>query len=257
MSDSSTYDSLCIVFSEPRLSTYLIATNQDKLEALQLYKLNMRLSESLYSFLCIFELTLRNRISNILVQEFGDNWFEEKAGKWLNGKATTEWQDKNGNTTQRKRLLQQIDKAKEEINKQNKKINNPQYHKLITSDTLTPELNFGFWTEIMGPEYDKIIWLIQKNRYIKDVFPDAPTNLNFAREIQRIRRILYEIRVIRNRVFHHEPVFNTKKLSFDQLLTTYKDAKELLGWLSKDALCFFEENNQFEKLVNSIPSSMQ
>ncbi|BAZ79210.1 Abi family protein [Sphaerospermopsis kisseleviana CS-549] len=256
MSDSSTYDSLCIVFSEPRLSTYLIATNQDKLEALQLYKLNMRLSESLYSFLCIFELTLRNRISNILVQEFGDNWFEEKAGKWLNGKAATEKQDKNGNT-QRARLLQQIDKAKEEINKQNKKINNPQYHKLITSDTLTPELNFGFWTEIMGSDYDKIIWLIQKNRYIKDVFSDAPTNLNFAREIQRIRRSLYEIRVIRNRVFHHEPVFNTKKLSFDELLTTYKDAKELLGWLSKDALYFFEENNQFEKLVNSIPSSMQ
>ncbi|MFM6201138.1 MAG: Abi family protein, partial [Dolichospermum sp.] len=232
--------------SEARLSTYLITTNQDKLEALQLYKLNMRLSESLYSFLCIFEITLRNRISNILVQEFGDNWFEEKAGKWLNGKATTEWQDKNKNgNTQRKRLLQQIDKAKEEINKQNKKINNPQYHKLITSDTLTPELNFGFWTEIMGPEYDKIIWLIQKNRYIKDVFPDTPTNLNLAREIQRIRRILNQIRLIRNRVFHHEPVFNTKKLSFNELLTTYKDAKELLGWLSKDALCFF-----LKKIIN-------
>lgn len=109
----------------------------------------------------------------------------------------------------------------------------------------------------MGSEYDKIIWLIQKNRYIKDVFPDAPAKLNFARNMKRIRRILYQIRVIRNRVFHHEPVFNTKKLSFDELLTTYKDAKELLGWLSKDALCFFAENNQFETLVNSIPSSMQ
>ena len=172
------------------------------------------------------------------------------------GKAATEWQDKNRNT-QRARLLQQIDKAKEEINKHNKKINNPQYHKKITSDTLTPELNFGFWTEIMGSEYDKIIWLIQKNSYVKDVFPNAPAKLNFARDLKRIRRILYNIRVIRNRVFHHEPLFNTKKLSFDELLTTYKDAKELLGWLSKDALCFFEENNQFEKLVNSIPSSMK
>ncbi|MBS3029801.1 MAG: Abi family protein [Dolichospermum sp. DET50] len=131
MSDSSTYDSLCIVFSEARLSRYLIATNQDKLEALKLYKLNMRLSESLYSFLCIFEITLRNRISNVLAQEFGDNWFEEKEGKWLNGKASTEWQAKTGNT-QRARLLKQIDKAKEEINKQNKKINNSQYQKLLT-----------------------------------------------------------------------------------------------------------------------------
>jgi hypothetical protein len=71
MSDSSTYDSLSIVFSEARFSTYLSATNQDKLKALKLYKLNMRLSESLYSFLCIFEKTLRNRIINVIVQVSG------------------------------------------------------------------------------------------------------------------------------------------------------------------------------------------
>ena len=105
---------LCIIFSESRLSTYLSATNEDKIEALKLYTLNMSLSESLYSFLCIFEITLRNRISNILVKEFGDNWFEEKAGKWLNGKAATEWHDKNGNT-QRARLLKQIDKGFAEV----------------------------------------------------------------------------------------------------------------------------------------------
>jgi hypothetical protein len=251
-----TYDNICIIFSESRLSTYLSATNEDKIEALKLYTLNMSLSESLYSFLCVFEIALRNRISNVLVKEFGDNWFEEKAGKWLNGKAATEWHDKNGNT-QRARLLKQIDKAKEEINKQNKKINNPQYHKLLTSDTLTPELNFGFWTEIMGSDYDRIIWHIGSPRYIHEVFPNAPEKHNFMRDMKRIRRILNEIRVIRNRVFHHEPVFNTRNLSFDELLTTYENAKELLGWLSEDALCFFEENNQFEKLVNSIPSSMR
>jgi hypothetical protein len=232
MINPTTYDNLCIIFSKSRLSTYLSATNEDKIEALKLYTLNMSLSESLYSFLCVFEIALRNRISNVLVKEFGDNWFEEKAGKWLNGKAATEWHDKNGNT-QRARLLKQIDKAKEEINKQNKKINNPQYHKLLTSDTLTPELNFGFWTEIMGSDYDKIIWLIEKNRYVKEVFPNAPAKLNFARDIKRIRKIIYDIKVVRNRVFHHEPVFNTRKLSFNELLTTYKDAKELLGWLSR------------------------
>ncbi|MBS3035002.1 MAG: hypothetical protein HCA27_22035 [Dolichospermum sp. DET67] len=127
----------------------------------------------------------------------------------------------------------------------------------VKSDTLTPELNFGFWTEIMGSDYDKIIWLIEKNRYVKEVFPNAPAKLNFARDIKRIRKIIYDIKVVRNRVFHHEPVFNTRKLSFNELLTTYKDAKELLGWLSRDALCFFEGNNQFESLVNLIPSSMK
>jgi hypothetical protein len=89
MINPTTYDNLCIIFSESRLSTYLSATNEDKIEALKLYTLNMSLSESLYSFLCVFEIALRNRISNVLVKEFGDNWFEEKAGKCLNGKAAT------------------------------------------------------------------------------------------------------------------------------------------------------------------------
>jgi hypothetical protein len=109
----------------------------------------------------------------------------------------------------------------------------------------------------MGSDYDRIIWHIVSPRYIHEVFPNAPEKYNLMRDIKRIRRILNEIRVIRNRVFHHEPVFNTRNLSFDGLLTTYENAKELLGWLSEDALCFFEENNQFEKLVNSIPSSMR
>ncbi|QEI43424.1 hypothetical protein BMF77_04044 [Dolichospermum sp. UHCC 0315A] len=99
----------------------------------------------------------------------------------------------------------------------------------------------------MGSDYDRIIWHIGSPRYIHEVFPNAPEKHNLMRDIKRIRRILNEIRVIRNRVFHHEPVFNTRNLSFDELLTTYENAKELLGWLSKDALCFFEENNQFEK----------
>lgn len=251
MVNSSTYDSLCLVFSEARLATYLIATNQDKVEALKLYTLNMRLSESLYSFLCIFEITLRNRISTVLVKEFGENWFEEKEGMWLNGKAPTTWQNK------RSRLLQQIDKAKEEINKQNRKIKDSKYHKIITSDTLTPELNFGFWTEIIGSDYDRIIWHINRNFYTKVVFANAPDKYNFTRNMKRIRKVLNDLRQRRNRIFHHEPIFDTKKRSFDELLTIYKDAKELLGWLSQDALSFFEQNNQFETLVSSIPSSMR
>ena len=47
MINPTIYDNLCIIFSEARLSTYLSATNEDKLEALKLYTLNMSLSESL------------------------------------------------------------------------------------------------------------------------------------------------------------------------------------------------------------------
>ena len=79
------YDTICSIFSEQRLATYLRATNQDKQQALELYKLNLRLSEALYPLLCVFEITLRNRISSVLVKHYGHNWFEGHEGKWFDG----------------------------------------------------------------------------------------------------------------------------------------------------------------------------
>ncbi len=74
----SVYDNLCNVFSRPRFSTYLKATNYDKLKALELYKLNLQLSEALYPLLSVFEITLRNRVVNVLFKYYGSTWFNEK-----------------------------------------------------------------------------------------------------------------------------------------------------------------------------------
>ena len=125
--------------------------------------------------------------------------------------------------------------------------------KTVTSDTLSAELDFGFWTGMMASYYEKKIW----QKHISKVFLDAPKNYNLVREFSTIRNELHEIRNLRNRVFHHEPIFCTKKLSFDDMLVKYNQSKKLIGWLSQDAFRLLDKHEQFSSFVLLIPPSMK
>lgn len=231
------YDDFYAIFSESRLATYLKAANQDKQQALDLYKLNLRLSEALYPLLCLLEITLRNRISSVLIRYYGNNWFDGHQGKWFDGQNLPLPAGKNYE-------LDEIQRTKNKCLKRGKQ---------ITSDILTADLNFGFWTEMMTGRYEKTLW----QKYISEVFPDAPRKYNLVRNLRSHRQELNRIRNLRNRVFHHEPVFSTKSLSFYELLADYNNAKKLIGWLSQDALRLLEEYDRFDSLVILIPPSMK
>ncbi|MEH2384579.1 MAG: Abi family protein [Nostoc sp.] len=232
------YNDIRAVFSESRLATYLKAANQDEQKALELYKLNLMLSESIYPTLCILEITLRNRISGVLVKHYGDNWFEGDKGKWFDGQFLAL------PTRKYNRELDAIQKTSSELLKKKR---------LVTKDTLTANLTFAFWTGMTSGCYERSIW----QRYISQIFPNAPKNYNLIRNLYSIRDNLHGIRELRNRTFHHEPIFCTKKMSFSDLIANYDHAKKLTGWLSQDALIFLNKHDQFSSLVVSIPSNMK
>jgi hypothetical protein len=230
------WDALCAIFSQSRLQTYLKAANQDREEALNLYKLNLKLSEALYPSLCLFEITLRNRISSVLVKHYGDNWFDGDQGRWLDGKSISFSPKEEYNSE-----LEAINILKSKFQKKNKEIN---------SDNLTANLSFGFWTGMLNRCYEKPLW----QQHIIEVFPDVhPSNYNLKRNISQIRDNLVRIRNLRNRVFHYEPLFGTRNQYFANLLADYASAKKLIGWLNHDALKLLESEDRFKEIVTSIP----
>ncbi|MGL5194160.1 MAG: Abi family protein [Chroococcales cyanobacterium] len=228
------WDILIPLVSAARLQPDLNAANQNQEEALELYKINIKLSETLYPFLSIFEVTLRNRIAAVLINKYGENWFNGNGGNWLNESGTSMTSRKENHE------LDQLNKAKEELNK--RRIS-------LVSDNIVAELNLGFWTGMLKSSYEKTIW----HHHIADLFPDVnPRNYNLKRNLREIFKQANNITRLRNRVFHHDPLFVGSYL-FQKLLKDYLEGCKLISWLSRDIFKLLTSQDIFLKTVVGIP----
>lgn len=72
----TTLEEMEAALSLERFSRYVAWANGDREHALELYELNVKLSEALYSPLQMLEVSLRNRIDLILSRLYGERWFE-------------------------------------------------------------------------------------------------------------------------------------------------------------------------------------
>jgi hypothetical protein len=248
-------DALFSVLSEKRLSTYLNIANQDQKRALELYKLNIRLSESLYPLLSIFEITFRNRLSNFFVKEFGETWFDGSNLSFPLGRPNENYPQGKPN-----RQFEEIKKIKQQIKNLNKPKNTgaktiENNEQIITSDMMTARLSFGFWTGVIGRDYERIIW--HQENFVREIFIDAPTKYNLKRNFGKIRREINIIREdLRNRISHHEPIFGTSNTLID-LMNNYENAKKYLEWLSKESAEFLKPQDKFPHNISFIPSCIK
>ena len=195
--------------SEPRLKPYILANDADELDALARYYWNIALSEALYPALQCFEITLRNTMHHALSKAKGTQfWFDDA---WL--------------------LLpneqQSVLHAKAELT----------FHgKAREPGRIVAELKFGFWTSLFAGPYERSLLL----PILPSTFKNMPRKL-------RTRRVLAkrvdDIRKLRNRVFHHEPIWN-----MPELLTRYQEVVEAIGWMNPRMQCYMSVIDRFEGL---------
>ncbi len=159
------------LLSQKRLSTFYNLYPTDKEKAIEYYRLNTQISESLYPLLSNLEIALRNSIHNSFAIHY-------KSTEWFSHLNQPE-------------LFDQVNIAKSKILSRI----NP-----ITADKVVAELTFGFWTTLFNKQYAKDFW-----KPLMYVFPllDTP---NKRRE--KISYKLNQIRRFRNRIFHYEPICN-------------------------------------------------
>ena len=180
--------------SPVRLSSYR-KTSQTDVETLATYKKNVQLSMALYPVVQQFEVVLRNQLERVLVRTYGSQWYISTS------------------------FIQTLDPwARNELQKTVAKLtrNNPSTH----SGAIVSESIFGFWTALFGVHYNQTIWF----NHDRDLFPFATTQ---QRHIQQIRTDLKVIRELRNRIAHHEPIWQDK-----DLLVKYQSMVRLLEWMN-------------------------
>jgi hypothetical protein len=64
------------IMSVPRMSRYCTACGGDTKKAMTLYRLNLRLSQEMFTIISCFEIALRNAIDSHYLITLGDNWLK-------------------------------------------------------------------------------------------------------------------------------------------------------------------------------------
>ena len=245
--DTSTYNPKEIVaaLSAERLKPYSLFTPYaDEIHSIVPYDLVQWLSSMLFTPLQYFEVTLRNRLYVVLEKHY--MWRRKKykvlgdPAEWL------KWMPTKQST------IQKVNDAYTFAQRNVK--NRP----VVIGDIISG-LSLGVWIDILkehpkkGSPYH--FWTFTQNK----IFPNAK---NQNRET--ICAELLGIKKIRNRLFHHEPIWNEPSvknchMALSEILKQYERVMRALRWLSIDVYMFlWEEGREYLlkkqalKLSNSL-----
>lgn len=157
----------------------------------------MALSESLYPSVQLLEIALRNTIHRAASQHFGrESWFDVH------------------DVLQHNHERDAIQKAKIALTQQNKP------HEAAR---IVAEVSFGFWTSLLDRRYEQTLW----PKLLKPAFPYMPRALRTRKELSKR---FHTVRQLRNRVFHHEPIWYWRDLT-----EQHWQILEALAWIEPAA----------------------
>lgn len=199
--------------SAKRMRRYLNACAGNKRKAQTLYRLNLRLSQELFTVISCYEVALRNAIDRIMSVAFGQDWIRDAimpGGIFDDPRFT-------GTT----RIMY---KAYNEL------VSNGRY----SSSKMLSSMEFGVWKYMYSAtEYRAT------GRRLLGVFPNKPkssisiqyNNLFIFNELDAINRL-------RNRIAHHEPICfmqDKESISTTYLRNCYGRIATLFAWMGIDS----------------------
>ncbi len=175
-------------------------------KAVRLYRWNCTLSQALLWPLHMLEVTNRNAVSEALAHKYGARWLYHPTFRSV--------LDAD--------LRRNIDAATD--------------RQCFERGTLTPlmdqviaDLTMGFWTSLLAKQYEVPFgWATR----IRIAFPNLPATAGRS----NIAIAMSELRDLRNRVAHHEPILHLK------LTEKYNKILNLLNWRSPNILWLVQQS---------------
>lgn len=194
--------------SPDRFDTYVNWAGGDHALAARLYTYNVQLSAALYGPLHMHEVALRNAADRALQQRYGPNWFDDATV------LVTVYQ--RNCITKARQTLQQDGKAG-------------------LRSQIIAELNYGFWSSLFGRQSHHL-W-----QTLRPAFQ--------AKGVQRgaVAQDLRELRRLRNRIAHYEPIIALP------LAQRYASITTLTGWLSPSAAAWIANYSTWPALYPAVP----
>ena len=165
----------------------------------------------------VCEVAIRNTISTAIENVYGDKW------QWSSGFERSLPNPTRGFSPKKDLINARLNQR--------------------TTGKVIPELKFAFWQSIFTSRHDQRFW----NPYLTDLFP----NMNTSVSIQDRRKLIYDeleqIRRLRNRIAHHEPIF-TRNLSDD-----YQKILSLVSYRCTTTATWLDEHQRATTIIAKKP----
>jgi len=199
--------------SPARLASYGV-DGDDEITKITNYVWNLRLSEALYPGLHAAEVSLRNSIHEHVSSLHGPMWF------YVHGLLEP------GQLKQFANAVAFVAGKKPRRD--------------VTDGRLVAELNFGFWVSLLSGRYDQRLWAPRSYELLDSVFPNRDKHLR-----HEIGARFALIEDLRNRVFHHEPIWRCASLAQE-----YADIREAIRWINPGLSEALLDDARFEFVKN-------
>jgi hypothetical protein len=210
-----TYAGIEQTLSAARLGRYLGAANGDRHLAFRLYLWNARLCEAFYLPIQICEVAFRNSAHQALRRHYGNDWHQR--GGFL--------------CTLPDRLKTELRNVIAEERRA--------YGARMTIDHVVSGLSFGFWVHLTSKRYEGVLW----PRYLPHCFPNKPGHV----QPQTIHARLEGLRIQRNRIAHHKPIFDRRPSQ------QYGEMLETLGWICTETKWLVKQTSRVQRTINARP----
>jgi len=179
------------------------------------YKENLYISEKYYILISIFEISLRNSINFHFGKKYSNEWLFnlDKLPKLPNPKKPEH------------SIENKVETAKKVLSKRKEE---------ATHNKVVAELSFGFWTSLFHKSYSNIMRIPD----IKDIFPNLPSKQEKKIDRQTMYQMINPIRILRNRIFHHEKIIDRKEYDITKIESEIFD---LLYYFDEEIYNFAKE----------------
>lgn len=206
------------IFSEARIRPYIINNADSTKKILERYNANILLSEATIPTLHYFEICLRNRIDKVIKEYFNQDWL-------LNIPTGLMISDQD---------IRKIEQIILKLQRRSKK---------ISHDDVLAQMTFGFWFSFFHRKYDPILW--HRKDAIKFIFPNL---LRVNRKRSYLESRILVIKEIRNRIAHHEPLWNNKISIFE----AHTICHEIINAMSIEALEMLKAIDRFPYVYQNL-----
>lgn len=234
------------LLSQARIETYLsYFKDEDDLslkdmQAYELYIWNIQISAALLEVISLYEVALRNAIINALEPSY-------RAHSILNDNFIRALKPAT-----REELLRIVNKLSSHKTYKFHFTNGRLQPLRIDTNEISPgkvvaELNFIFWENMLSRTHRER-WISHFNKAFPNACISSPDERDLI--VNEIHNITSRVRYLRNRICHHEPIFDESKID---LINVFNNIKQVLWYISPKTADILEQLESISQTITRKP----